>query len=82
MNVVFVLICFFGPTYGRIYDRSARATTENGVLEGTTYTLPNDRVVYAFYGIPFAAPPIGSNRFEVNVYFVIYSYLINYKIST
>ncbi|XP_065212957.1 carboxylic ester hydrolase-like [Planococcus citri] len=35
-----------------------------GELCGTTYTLPNNRQVFVYYGIPFAAPPIGENRFK------------------
>ncbi|KAK7576418.1 hypothetical protein V9T40_012704 [Parthenolecanium corni] len=37
---------------------------EHGLISGTTYQLPNGRSVYAFYGVPYAAPPIQKNRFK------------------
>ncbi|XP_065210605.1 carboxylic ester hydrolase-like [Planococcus citri] len=43
---------------------SPRVNTEDGGLIGTTYTLPNNRTVYAFLSVPFAAPPTGHLRFE------------------
>ncbi|XP_065212960.1 esterase E4-like [Planococcus citri] len=37
---------------------------EQGELAGTFYELPNGRIVNAFLGIPYAAPPIFKNRFK------------------
>ncbi|XKL63065.1 hypothetical protein PGB90_005429 [Kerria lacca] len=39
-------------------------TTEQGQLAGTFYELPNGRKVHAFYGIPYAEPPIHEYRFQ------------------
>lgn len=39
---------------------------EEGKIEGTVYKLPNGRSVRAFYGVPYAAPPIGEYRFAVS----------------
>lgn len=40
---------------------------ENGLISGTNYQLPNGKSVHAFYGVPYAAPPIHENRFKVNI---------------
>ena len=40
---------------------------EEGELVGTSYELPNGRIVDAFLGVPYAAPPISEHRFKVRV---------------
>lgn len=45
--------------------------TTEGDLCGTTYTLSNNRTVYAYYGIPYAAAPIGENRFQVHFVLIL-----------
>lgn len=54
-----------------VYGCSPRVRIKEGELVGTTYTLPNSRKVYAFLGIPYAAPPIGDDRFAVILRIVI-----------
>lgn len=63
MKYLVSIICIF---YTSVYCYP-RVKTENGELIGTNYTLPNGQAVYAFLGVPFAAPPIGRLRFEVNL---------------
>ncbi|XP_075223901.1 venom carboxylesterase-6-like [Lycorma delicatula] len=38
--------------------------TENGLIQGTFFKTLNGRILNAFYGIPFARPPVGNLRFE------------------
>lgn len=47
------------------YGFSPVVVTDKVRIKGTTYTLPNGRVLDAFLGIPFAEPPVGNYRFEV-----------------
>lgn len=39
---------------------------KQGVVRGIEQKLPNNGIVYCFKGIPYAEPPIGNLRFEVN----------------
>lgn len=39
----------------------------NGWLQGTLQKSYNGRVYSSFQGIPYARPPIGDLRFEVNI---------------
>lgn len=66
-NVLLVAINFI-VIYSVVNGSAPVVKIGNGKLIGTTYTLPNGRVVNAFYGIPYAAPPIGYLRFEVSNY--------------
>ncbi|KAK7575719.1 hypothetical protein V9T40_012005 [Parthenolecanium corni] len=43
---------------------SAVVRVEQGDVSGTSYQLPNGRIVHAFYGLPYAAPPIHKFRFK------------------
>lgn len=61
MKLFLLTCCILTSAYGD----NPRVEISEGELSGTTYTLPNGRKVLAFLGIPFAAPPIGENRFKV-----------------
>ena len=39
--------------------------TVYGAVDGNTVTLDDGTIINSWYGIPFAAPPIGNLRFEV-----------------
>ena len=41
-------------------------TIKNGTLEGTIMKTRKGRDLLGFRGIPYATPPLGSLRFEVN----------------
>lgn len=60
--VVFSLTFFF---ISRV--RSFEVEVKQGKLKGLLLKSRNDTSYYAFYGIPFAKPPVGHLRFEVNV---------------
>lgn len=40
--------------------------TTYGLLRGTEFKSRNGRIVAAFHGVPFAKPPVGQHRFQVN----------------
>lgn len=42
-----------------------RIILNQGILEGTTNTSRNGTVFRAYYGIPYAKPPLGRLRFQV-----------------
>lgn len=52
---IFILKCFI--VVGEI------VSTENGQLNGTTLQTWTEQSFHAFYGIPYAQPPIGILRF-------------------
>lgn len=52
-----------------VFDVTATATIvtiEQGTLNGTYLKARNGRMFNAFYGIPYAEPPVGNLRFKVN----------------
>lgn len=59
--------------YGSAICFSSIVVIDQGKLSGTSYTLPNGRVINAFFGIPYAAPPVYELRFKV---FRIFCYLL------
>ncbi|CAH1783999.1 unnamed protein product [Owenia fusiformis] len=71
------LYCFIICVYGSKIVLGSTQNTQNefkqtrvvittlGEVEGTVhYAIDNSKPVYAFYSIPYAEPPIGSNRFQ------------------
>lgn len=42
-------------------------TTKQGQLNGTVLRSRDDKAFYAFYGIPYAAAPVGEFRFSVRI---------------
>jgi Carboxylesterase family len=42
-------------------------STTYGQVEGNTVQLDNGNTVHSWYGIPYAAPPIGNLRFQVGL---------------
>lgn len=63
MMAIWYLCLLYFVTHSKIY--AIVVTTEQGQLAGTFYELPNGRKVHAFYGIPYAEPPIHEYRFQV-----------------
>lgn len=47
------------------YQEDVFVTIRNGTIRGTTLLDPNNATMYAFLGIPYAAPPVGQLRFKV-----------------
>lgn len=68
--LLIVIACFFKLTL----CFSPFVKVEEGKLDGTTYELPNGRIINAFLGVPYAAPPIFENRFKVGT--------VNFKVKT
>ncbi|XP_065212962.1 esterase FE4-like [Planococcus citri] len=60
MNRLLIIICFFKCLL--CYTPVVRV--EEGELAGTSHELPNGRIVNAFLGVPYAAPPIFKHRFK------------------
>lgn len=54
-----------------------QARTRNGVLRGTTVAgdTPEDSAYEAFYGIPYAQPPVGPLRFAVSTSPCVFNYI-------
>lgn len=42
--------------------------TTYGLLRGTEVKSRYGKVIAAFHGIPFAKPPVGKRRFQVNMH--------------
>ena len=54
-----------GSVSGRAEKEDVVVTTTTGDIRGTKeYDEKTGRSVIGFYGIPFAAPPTGNNRFR------------------
>lgn len=53
-----------------ILVNAAVVTIEQGTLSGTYLEARNGEKFNAFYGIPFAQPPVGNLRFKVNSVFI------------
>jgi carboxylesterase type B len=49
-----------------VHSSPPKVRIEQGDLTGTFYTLKNGRTIYAFLGIPYAAPLTSENRFKVS----------------
>jgi len=59
-----LLICLSGAQHVIL-------NTSQGALQGTIEKSRADRQFFAFYGIPYAEPPLGELRFEVEYYFAM-----------
>lgn len=42
--------------------------TQNGPVQGKTFTFEDNREATAFLGIPFGKPPVGELRFKVRIF--------------
>ncbi len=59
-----VLIALLSFSFSFSFD-DPLVQIEDGLISGTYFPLPSNRKVNAFYGIPYAAPPLFENRFRV-----------------
>lgn len=62
-------ICIFTLNPNIVCGNPPIAKTPNGTLHGMTMPTRLGRDIYAFLGIPYAAPPIGELRFKVGTLF-------------
>jgi len=46
-----------------------KVTIEQGTLVGKTMSSRQGNKIFAFQGIPYAAPPVGDLRFKVRIWF-------------
>jgi hypothetical protein len=62
-----LILVFFASIIGHSVSTNSGPILEThiGKFEGRTFEFDEDRQVDAFYGIPFARPPIKERRFEV-----------------
>lgn len=67
LNSFLVLAAAF--SYNIALTELTDITIKQGKLKGVTLKSRNGTDYYAFYGIPFAKPPVGELRFKV-AYFV------------
>lgn len=72
--VVLVLLLNSVSVFSRILKPSELkpkliANTTSGLVQGSIagYTTVKGKTIYRFRGIPYAEPPVGPLRFEVNV---------------
>lgn len=56
----FVLILIIKFAQCEVEDENLVVTLDNGILRGTKF----DGINYGFFGIPYAEPPLGEQRFE------------------
>lgn len=63
-----MFVCVFMSILACVYAHGVRVNTTEGAVEGFK-TLIGD--YYEFYGIPYAGPTDGHNRFKVSVHVYI-----------
>ena len=63
MNILFNLSVFLICSYN---VHCVILETNQGILKGETLSSRDGRPYYAFYSIPYAEPPVGDLRFQVN----------------
>lgn len=75
----FCLISFINIVLIKLsFQQAPIVTTASGNVIGTIrYTVDNNIAYRSYRGIPYAKPPIGELRFEVNVNFLFT--LLNFK---
>lgn len=61
--LLFVLVAISGTSANE--SEPPRTRIKQGEIIGTTYETYSGRKVDAFYGLPFAAPPVKERRFQV-----------------
>lgn len=62
---VLVAVSLLGVLCAKIVHTKV-TVTKLGNVEGTTLTARNGRPFEAYYGIPYAKPPVGDLRFQVH----------------
>lgn len=60
-------ICLFALNTNFVCGNIPVVKILNGTLHGTTMPTRLGRNIYAFLGIPYAAPPLGKLRFKVKL---------------
>lgn len=63
MKFFIIFLNFCGFVFG-----TPTVTVEQGKVTGKLYQLPNGQQVNAFFGIPYAMPPIHKYRFKVIIF--------------
>lgn len=64
--LIFVLICWLYNVGLDVGRATPLVRIKNGTLQGSIMVTRKGREIEAFRGIPYAQPPIGELRFEVN----------------
>lgn len=66
IKLIILLLCA-KYSYSSSLKNPPRVELDDGIIVGTNYRTVHGREVHGFFGVPYAAPPIGENRFEVNM---------------
>jgi len=54
-------------------------STNTGKVQGYYMEVPNERIISAFEGIPYAEAPTGPYRFKVSAYVMQFSLIVRYE---
>ena len=65
IGVALIVIVYLGNEQVETDTAALQVSVQQGALAGYKITTRKDRHVFAFEGIPYAAPPIGDLRFRV-----------------
>lgn len=69
---IFLTLSFYSSTIAA----ALKASTRYGDVEGFAYRMKSGEDANVFLGIPYASPPTGALRFEVNYFFTFENYLL------
>lgn len=62
-----LVAALFQPVFGQSFEENGVVETPMGFLKGTEVQNVMNGTFYAFFGIPFAKPPVGELRFMVRI---------------
>ncbi len=65
MRRIIFLVLYFRCLCSITLENS-KVILEDGVIRGTIYKTVTGREIYAFFGVPYATPPVGPDRFEAS----------------